>query len=454
LALKPLGKQKVDVTDSVLGPYATSSGDIKVTNTYKLMIQAAFNNAYWEVPDTQTIYGYKLIENNFSLFWGVAIQAYEATLVSDDSRFDQSITGRENLTEAENNGLNLFFGQGKCVACHLGAEFTSASVSHVENAQNTPEIGKYILRMLMGDGGRALYDDGFYNMGVRPTEEDIGIGATDPYGYPLSFTRNAKKKANDPMDPLLVNPNISSLGPDPFQTDSFLFNPALGMTLWNPATTAEGEICGIDPVVSDERDSVDGAFKTPTLRNVELTGPFFHNGGQATLTQVIEFYNRGGDRKDLYQQDPDCGGAKMTVDSYGNSVVAPDQVTGLIDDSGFLPGTLGYGSNIAPDIAGTKEILDTTCNPGQQPQETLNLTSTDVSDLVAFMKALTDERVRWEKAPFDHPSLKIPNGHIGDENKVSLNPATDQWLLLPAVGAAGRNVKGLSALKSFEEGLK
>jgi hypothetical protein len=56
--------------------------------------------------------------------------------------------------------------------------------------------------------------------------------------------------------------------------------------------------------------------------------------------------------------------------------------------------------------------------------------------------------------PADHPSLKIPNSHVGDENKVSLNPAKDQWLLLPAVGAAGRNVKGLSVLKSFEEGLK
>ena len=36
------------------------------------------------------IEGYKLIENNFSLFWGLAVQAYEATLVSDDSRFDQA----------------------------------------------------------------------------------------------------------------------------------------------------------------------------------------------------------------------------------------------------------------------------------------------------------------------------------------------------------------------------
>ena len=37
------------------------------------------------------------------------------------------------------------------------------------------------------------------------------------------------------------------------------------------------------------------AFKTPTLRNVALTGPYMHDGSSATLEDVIEIYNRGGD---------------------------------------------------------------------------------------------------------------------------------------------------------------
>jgi len=37
-----------------------------------------------------------------------------------------------------------------------------------------------------------------------------------------------------------------------------------------------------------------GAFKTPTLRDVELTAPYMHDGSEATLLDVIEFYNRGG----------------------------------------------------------------------------------------------------------------------------------------------------------------
>lgn len=38
-----------------------------------------------------------------------------------------------------------------------------------------------------------------------------------------------------------------------------------------------------------------GAFKTPTLRDVSLTAPYFHDGSAATLTEVIDHYERGGE---------------------------------------------------------------------------------------------------------------------------------------------------------------
>lgn len=38
-----------------------------------------------------------------------------------------------------------------------------------------------------------------------------------------------------------------------------------------------------------------GAMRVPSLRNVELRGPYFHNGSVATLEDVIDFYDRGGD---------------------------------------------------------------------------------------------------------------------------------------------------------------
>jgi cytochrome c peroxidase/putative transposon-encoded protein len=38
-----------------------------------------------------------------------------------------------------------------------------------------------------------------------------------------------------------------------------------------------------------------GRFRTPSLRNVEQRAPYMHNGRFATLEEVVEFYNRGGD---------------------------------------------------------------------------------------------------------------------------------------------------------------
>ena len=37
-----------------------------------------------------------------------------------------------------------------------------------------------------------------------------------------------------------------------------------------------------------------GAFKTPTIRNVALSGPYMHDGSLATLLDVVEHYNKGG----------------------------------------------------------------------------------------------------------------------------------------------------------------
>jgi cytochrome c peroxidase len=36
------------------------------------------------------------------------------------------------------------------------------------------------------------------------------------------------------------------------------------------------------------------AFKTPTLRNASLRGPYMHNGSEQSLESVIDFYNSGG----------------------------------------------------------------------------------------------------------------------------------------------------------------
>ncbi len=45
-------------------------------------------------------------------------------------------------------------------------------------------------------------------------------------------------------------------------------------------------------VTSEDEDR--GAFKTPTLREIARTAPYMHDGSLATLEDVIEFYDRGG----------------------------------------------------------------------------------------------------------------------------------------------------------------
>lgn len=46
-----------------------------------------------------------------------------------------------------------------------------------------------------------------------------------------------------------------------------------------------------------------GAFKTPTLREVSLAGPYMHDGSLETLEDVIDFYNDGGEANDYLDRD-------------------------------------------------------------------------------------------------------------------------------------------------------
>ncbi len=52
-----------------------------------------------------------------------------------------------------------------------------------------------------------------------------------------------------------------------------------------------------------------GAFKTPPLRNVALTAPYMHDGSEATLEDVMAFYNRGGNQNPFL----DGGMAKLEL---------------------------------------------------------------------------------------------------------------------------------------------
>ena len=68
------------------------------------------------------------------------------------------------------------------------------------------------------------------------------------------------------------------------------------------------------------------------------------------------------------------------------------------------------------------------------------------ADLVAFLKSLTDERVRRAAAPFDRPQIFVPNGHPGNADSVTQRhgQAVDSLLGIPATGQTGGPVLGVS----------
>ena len=68
-------------------------------------------------------------------------------------------------------------------------------------------------------------------------------------------------------------------------TDELYHNLGVGMDADQPDL-------GRYEVTKEDKDR--GAFKTPTLRNVALSGPYMHDGSQESLEEVVEWYAKGG----------------------------------------------------------------------------------------------------------------------------------------------------------------
>jgi len=332
LGAQPLALQQVARDDGVLGPYANSDGrGLRSGYTYLSLVHAAFQPEFFRsgrLVDEQGVIldrgtrgphdaAFRQDEFNFGLFFGLAIQAYEATLVSDDSPYDRYLDGqRDALTTQQLIGMDMFQRRA-CASCHVDPELSLATYSGVFGAFGFKGMGP---------------DAGYFYTGVEPADNDPGIGAKDPFGVWLSRTAQA----------------------NPSQTNG-----------WR------------------------GAFKTPSLRNVELTGPYFHTGSKSTLEQIVDFYTVGGD---------------------------------------YFSGSLrSWGPDPSERVA-----------------------------MPAFMKAFTDERVKFERAPFDHPELCVAVGHVGnDKDGVVPQPsaprlADERWARIAAVGAHGSGVP----LQTFDELLR
>ncbi|MBU8896678.1 cytochrome-c peroxidase [Corallococcus sp. H22C18031201] len=64
-----------------------------------------------------------------------------------------------------------------------------------------------------------------------------------------------------------------------------------------------------------KREELEGAFRTPTLRNVALTAPYMHNGSLRTLEDVVDFYDKGGDPEGTFPGKRSESIKKLGLDS-------------------------------------------------------------------------------------------------------------------------------------------
>ncbi len=375
LTLKPLAKQIVDPKDSVLGPCVSPPKKGLTFTTYADMIKAAFQTNWWSSNDTISVGAnkYSLMAYNFSMFWGLAIQAYESTLVSDDTPFDRfmgapSLGIKANptaLNDQQRIGFSLFMDPeenlgAKCLTCHVPPIMSGHTVlDYQPNSQGVPDLGlgDAIEMMVMADNlESAMYDHGMYNIGVRPTADDRGRAGTAPNAAPFQNPLDNNNPFPLSLVELVTLKQAGKLPPDVAR-----FVP----DLW-----------GLPRRVTA------GAFKVPNLRNIAFTGPYFHNGDSATLRQVVEFYARGGNFPNTNLHDK-----TMDIEGIPPMMIGPDH----------------------PDA------------------------EQRIQALVAFLaEGLRDDRVVYQRAPFDHPQLFVPNGV--DANGI------DTAMEIPAVGKGGSTV--------------
>jgi cytochrome c peroxidase len=272
---------------------------------------------------------------------GLAIAAFETEDPSFhpfSSKFDYWLAGQATLTAEEQDGLALFNnpGKGNCTACH-----PSQRQSYSEHP---------------------LFTDFTYdNIGV-PRNWSIPANATNPVS-PISGASLAaympSGPTNVPADAEYTYYDMGLCGP--FKTPASDPNP-------RPSFFDITTLCGL--------------FKVPTLRNVAITAPYFHNGNFSNLHQVVEWY--------------------VTRDINNNTGNNPAPVAAGADGNPYFPvGTFYLNADGTPDLYQYNDLpvdFDANVNIAEVPYtpptfsggQAPTLTATEIDAVVAFLCTLTD----------------------------------------------------------------
>ncbi|MGD8331896.1 MAG: cytochrome c peroxidase [Acidobacteriota bacterium] len=82
---------------------------------------------------------------------------------------------------------------------------------------------------------------------------------------------------------------------------------------------------GVTEIVANQ-----GAFKTPTLRNVTETAPYMHDGSLATLEEVVDYYAQGGEPNAWL--DPKISPLELTDHEKADLIAFLDSLTGQVPE--------------------------------------------------------------------------------------------------------------------------
>ena len=492
LATSPLAQQQVDPTDSVLGTLdATKGKGLDPTYTYDWLIRQAFDPKWWSGsglwsitasapgPGGTTVIapdpaGYTQEQLNFSMFWGISIMMYEATLISNESEYDNLVASNSLSIGAASpipglpigcaqgtgpavdplllRGCQLFhglpagfFGPGSpgtgvgCIFCHGDPTFSENQQTVEANSNPFAAFTPFLSPVtdIGVTGGRGplndLRDLGFANIGIRPVFTDQMLGRVDSYGYPLSYGRQYYN--------YLTHGNDSTFLIDPFLQQAVAHNNVAQGTPISLGNGIPGPPGPPGTPVSFAKLETDGASKIPSLRNVGLTPPYFSWGYYANLRQVMEVYNRGLSSRNV----TDTNAGVLGFDAHGTACTSGDDSGSGPDGNttyqDLVNGVTSYCDTNVTGLIVPLGLSDCSALKGTVPynlckankQTTAN---DDLAAMVRFLISLTDTRVQCSAAPFDHPSLTVITGQTAtDSNGDGL--ADDTTYKLPSVGAAG-----------------
>lgn len=107
-------------------------------------------------------------------------------------------------------------------------------------------------------------------------------------------------------------------------TDELFHNLGVG---WDANEKKFKDVGRWAPVPIGAKNDLDqGSFKTPTVRNIELTAPYMHDGSLKTLEEVVEHYDKGGIANPAL--DPDMKPLKLTPQESADLVAFMKALTG------------------------------------------------------------------------------------------------------------------------------